>query len=87
MKKIFYPITSLFFTVLMVMIVLCTSINIIVATLFLCLCYIFKRYSWALAIYDWIDNLLEFLNDIYSNVAEEAEAVLSKNEKCKKSDI
>lgn len=87
MRKILYPFTSLFFIGLSVLIVLCTSINITGASFLFCVCFVFKRYSWALAIYDWIIDLLEFLNDLYSNVAEEAEAVLSKNENNEKSDI
>lgn len=76
--KIFYPFTSILFVVLVMLLVIGYTINITVSAAALCICYIFKRYSWVIGLGDFISDCLESLNEMIWSLSEEAEGVLSK---------
>ena len=69
---------SLFFVIVMMLLVIGYTLSIAVAAAALCICYIFKRYSWVIGLADFISDCLESLNEMIYSLSEEAEGVLSK---------
>lgn len=69
---------SLFFVIVMMLLVIGYTLSIAIAAAALCICYVFRWYSLVIGLADYISDCLESLNDMIYNLQEEAEGVLSK---------